>query len=190
MKILAAKSKIDLDQIQPGRVLIARKHMNDELLHRSVILILEHDETGTTGIILNKTAISPSPAQLVRKEERIYYGGTYDTHRVGIILSDNSFAQKSIRISDGIYYSENCFLLNEKNFHEAMDIANLKAFIGFTVWKPGQLEKEIDDNNWWIDDFTFDELRAVKDVDLWEYKLLQTETMYGLFHNKSFLSLN
>ena len=190
MKILAAKLKTNLDQIQPGRVLIARKHMNDELLNRAVILILEHDETGTTGIILNKSSIPTHQHSRDKSEERIYYGGTYDTHRVGVILSDNSFTQKAIKISNGIYYSENYFLLKEKNFSEAMHAANLKAFIGFTVWRPGQLEHEVENNNWWIDDFNTDELKIVKDVDLWEYKLLQADTMYGLFHNKSYLSLN
>lgn len=187
MKILAAKSKINIDQIKPGRVLIARNPMKDELLNKSVILILEHDETGSTGIILNKKSISFDPAP--ESEEIIYYGGSYDTHRVGVILSENNSPQKAIKISDEIYYSENHFLLKEKNFSQALNTANLKAFIGFTVWKSGQLEQELENNDWWVDDFKTSEL-FIKDMDLWEYKLQHSDNMFALFYNKLYLSFN
>ena len=44
-----------ISMLKPGNVLVSQCFLDNELLDRSVILILEHDETGSTGVILNKS---------------------------------------------------------------------------------------------------------------------------------------
>src|SRR4051812_10355363 len=116
--------------LKAGSVLISRKKNSEELLNRSVILILEHDETGTTGIILNKPGISP---ESTCENEPLYYGGTYDTHRVGVLLDSDHGTTRAVKICEGIYYSERCVILSSKDFRKALNDSCLKAFIGFTV---------------------------------------------------------
>jgi putative transcriptional regulator len=189
MKIFPFAPQADTHhQIKAGKVLIARKCMNDELLNKSVILLLEHDETGSTGIILNKCGIS-SELEGSKKDELICYGGTYDTHRVGVILDTEHLAKRAIKIAEGIYYSENCSLFQEKNFKQAIHAANLKAYIGFTVWQAGQLEQEIDTNKWWIDEFSTEDLKTAS-IGLWEHRALKLANKYGLFYNSSEPLLN
>jgi putative transcriptional regulator len=144
------------EHLKAGSVLISRKKHSEELLNRSVILILEHDETGSTGIILNKAGISPEGTD---ENEPLHYGGTYDTHRIGVLLDNDHCASRAVKICEGIYYSERCEVLERKNFRESMISMGLKAFIGFTVWQPGQLEEEVQNHDWWISEPDFEELR-------------------------------
>lgn len=190
MNLFPSRLKINTaQQIKPGKILVAQKFMAEELLNRSVILILEHDETGSTGLILNKPGIPISNDHHAAEiKEPIYYGGTYDTHRVGVLLEDDKLATKAIKIAEGIYYSENCILFQEKNFREAMNRANLKAFIGFTVWQGGQLELELEGNKWCISDFNADDLHKTGNADLWEHKILQVSNTGGSL-NPAFRSL-
>ena len=66
--------------IKPGSVLIAQKIFGNELLDRSVILILEHDETGSTGVILNKSNFFSKSLSVLSNRD-IGYGGSYDPQR-------------------------------------------------------------------------------------------------------------
>lgn len=162
--------------VKPGNVLIARQLWNNELFSRSVILILEHDETGSTGIILNKTTLLSESLSMVTNK-KLRYGGTYDTHRVGFIHSINDLP-RAVQISEDLYFSENQAELEQ---HPAADLANVKAFVGFTVWEAGQLEQELADRKWWVNDFRMNELQQVNDNELWGYKLLSAGNIYGLF---------
>ena len=182
MTLIQTKLKSIVRQIKAGQILIAQKFMNDVLLHRSVVLILEHDETGSTGIILNKPAISIKSLEIPEENGQAQYGGTYDIQRTGYILKDSWLAIRSVKIAEGIYYSENCFPGN--------DLKRIKSFFGFTVWNAGQLEQEINENKWWVDDFKVEELYDPKNEDLWTSKLLNSENMYGLFYEMNDPGLN
>jgi putative transcriptional regulator len=170
------------EQLKAGSVLISRKQHTEELLNRSVILILEHDETGATGIILNKPCISTDETT---GEEPLYYGGTYDTHRVGILLDSDRDTTHAVEICEGIYYSERCEILSSKNFRDAIKVSGLKAFIGFTVWQPGQLSAEIENNDWWVSEAQLKELTSMGNY-AWEkmtFKAINSsQPVYSVFN--------
>ncbi|MFL5764085.1 MAG: YqgE/AlgH family protein [Bacteroidia bacterium] len=170
---------LSLEGLRPGSVLISRKKNKEELLNKSVVLILEHDETGSTGIVINKPAIFPDEQE---GAEPLHYGGTYETHRVGILLNDDSCEGRPVWITDGLFYCERCELLNRHNFRETLIKSGLKAFIGLTVWQAGELEQEIASGNWWMSEFTKDLL--AEQVCSWErmtFRVLKAgaRTWYG-----------
>jgi putative transcriptional regulator len=175
--------------LKPGRVIIARQFFNNELLRRSVILILEHDETGTTGVILNKAKFISQTVPLFGKINELLYGGNYDSHRIGFIHKIKDLA-KTIRISDELYYNHNCLQLQRVISEGEKDAKQVKAFMGFTVWAEGLLEKEIRQNKWWVDDFNISELDELKGKDLWEEKLIKAGNMYAMFCSMSDPGLN
>jgi putative transcriptional regulator len=176
-------------EIKPGKVLIAQKFWENELLHRSVILILEHDETGSTGIILNKAKFIAQTVPFYNASEALLYGGTFDSHRLGFIHQIKNLA-RTIKISDDIYYSENCLQLQKKISEGELNTRQVKAFMGFTVWNEGQLEKEMIEKKWWIDNFKMSELQEVESDKLWEYKLMKKGNLYGLFGSMNDPGLN
>jgi putative transcriptional regulator len=189
MHLYRPKTKTsEVDQIKSGSVLIAQKLWDNELFSRAVILILEHDATGTTGIILNKSNLLSQSLSILMNTD-LQYGGAYDTHRVGFIHQIKDLS-KAIKISDDVYYSENFNELETIISDDIFNVAKIKAFIGFTVWKAGELEQEITDKKWWITDFKLDELYQVNGNELWGYKLLKSGNIYGLFYDMPDPSLN
>ena len=166
-----------IHEVKPGSVLVARKIGCNDILNRSVILILEHDDTGSTGIILNKSTLLSESLSVVTNK-KLSYGGAYDTHRIGFIHSIDDVSKK-IRITDSLYFSENSTEL-ERFSTDPSNENKLKAFVGFTVWAPGQLEEELREKKWGVNDLRMDELYEVDPNELWGYKLLSCGNIYGL----------
>src|SRR4051812_45361366 len=73
--------------IEPGHILISQGFWNDAIYNRSVILVLDNDEFGTTGIILNK--VSNATMQEVfpdlKLKGNLHYGGPFHSNLVGFI---------------------------------------------------------------------------------------------------------
>ncbi|MGZ3883477.1 MAG: YqgE/AlgH family protein [Bacteroidia bacterium] len=166
--------------IQAGKVVIAQNFWDNELYHRSVILILEHNERGTTGIILNKAKYVADTIPLFASSKYERQKETAEDYRPGFMNQIRSLA-KTIRISDEVFYHAHSLQLQKIISEERSGTPGIRAFLGFTVWEPGQLEQEIKEKKWWLGDFKSGELQQIESKKLWEYKLLSSGHLYGLF---------
>lgn len=162
-----------------GKVVIARNFWDNELYHRSVILILEHDDEGTVGIILNKASCIVDTIPLFSKCKKEFLDGNPAREKNKFIGQIRELA-KTIRISEELHYTEHALRL-QKVISEEREDEGMRIFLGFVVWKAGRLEQELKEGKWWLDDFKPSELSKVQDKNLWEYKLLTSGHMYGLF---------
>jgi putative transcriptional regulator len=177
------------NEIKAGKVLIAQKFWDNELYHRSVILILEHDENGTTGLILNKAKYMADIIPLFVPYKEEFLKEKLGEHKSGFMTNVRNFA-KTIKISDEILYKERTFHLQKIISEENKNVSSVQLFMGLAVWGEGQLALELDAKNWWLDDFKVSELLEVDNKNLWEYKLLKSGCLYGLFGDVPDPSLN
>src|SRR4051794_38528336 len=78
--------------VEVGSILLAQPFWQEQDYRRSVIIILDHDKWGSTGIILNK--LSNLNVQDVLSEfdlyHPIYYGGPHKTDMITYIHNYNS----------------------------------------------------------------------------------------------------
>jgi putative transcriptional regulator len=181
MYVFKSKPISQTHYIKTGSVLIAQKVWNDELFNRSVILILEHNENGSRGVILNKFNLISETMSLITNK-KLQYGGSYDTDRVGFLHSIKNLP-KAIKLSEGVYFSESYLEIEEAVSIDPSNLSKIRAFIGFTIWEKGELEKEITEKKWWINDFKLEDLYQVDGEELWGYKLLRAGNIYGLFYD-------
>lgn len=157
--------------IKAGKILVAEPFMLDSHFKRSVVLICEHETHGTTGFILNKI-LEFKPNELIPDfpdiSALVGMGGpvAIDTlhylHNVGDILDD------SIKICSGLYWGGNFEQLKFLIENKLITKNNIRFFIGYSGWSDGQLEEELAEKSWIVDDMDANYLFRTKPFVLWQ----------------------
>lgn len=145
--------------LSPG-FLIAMPQLGDSNFYRSVILMLEHGETGSMGIVINR----PAPLHLgnladgqslevahSRQGDSVFIGGPVEPHR-GFVLHDCASIEEKHEVLQGLYLSITLDALRPLLREPS---CKLRFFLGYAGWGPKQLEQEISAGAW-----LFSEARA------------------------------
>ncbi len=137
----------------PGRLLVAEPYLHDSHFKRAVVLLVEHNEKGSVGFILNKPlefnvadAINNFPAF----DSKACYGGPvhgdqlYFVHTLGTKIKD------SIPIGNGLFWLGNFEEVKLLILANLIDSSQIIFFVGYAGWEVGQLEKEILEKSWFV----------------------------------------
>jgi putative transcriptional regulator len=147
--------KLNHLQPQAGRLLIAEPFLGDTNFSRSVVLICESSETGSVGFILNHptdlTIGDLLPELYTPSSIKIYQGGPVqvDTlhilHRLPDVLG-------GVEIYPGVYWGGSYEALQDLLHSTDLNPDDLRCFIGYSGWSPGQLEREMSEGSWMVSD--------------------------------------
>ena len=143
--------------------LIATEKMNDNRFEKTVIAMLENDEDGAWGLVINKPIGSIPLAMLINpslstSEEReklygvnilIFWGGPVEVKKI-FVLHSIEYQSRSTKNYGSISISQDYNIL--------FDIAENKgpekslAILGYSGWGSGQLEGEMERDHWILSD--------------------------------------
>ena len=171
------------NKIKPerGRLLISEPFLPDPNFERTVVLLCEHNEEGSFGFVLNKPSIlkvKEVMEELQDLENLVLVGGPVQQDTLHFIHR-NASLENAVEIVEQIYWGgafENLMLLLETNQIAAGDI---RFFLGYSGWGPGQLEAELDQDSWIVCDYVTDQLLFETGSDVMWRKAL--ENMGGRF---------
>jgi putative transcriptional regulator len=144
-----------------GAFLVAMPHLLDPNFFRSVVLILEHDEDGAVGVIINQPSDSglgdelPEWAPLLAEPGVVFVGGPVQP-------------QVAVGLADGV----------DGSSLPGIGIVDLSAppgeldrpvriYAGYAGWGPGQLEAELVEGGWVVAAGRADEVFAADPGSLW-----------------------
>lgn len=152
-----------------GRFLIGAPDLDDPNFYRSVVLIVDHNESGALGLILNRPTQTPL-SQVWEKvgegpclrEAFLHMGGPCEG-LLSAVHDDASLQQ--VEIAEGLYFSAEAPLLT-RLIEESDAQARARFFVGYAGWGPGQLESEVERGGWLLCPATADDAFAGVD-DLW-----------------------
>lgn len=174
-------------RVLKGNLIIADANvLNDLNFNRSVILIAEHSSNGSLGFILNKN-LKIKLSDLVCDTDcnfTIHYGGPVESESLYFIHNIPEIIEKSIEISDGIYWGGNfqtiIKLLNEKKIKKT----NIRFFLGYTGWNTNQLAYEMESKSWLVKNNIF-KSNLLKKVpsNLWKELMLTFGNKKSIWSN-------
>lgn len=137
-----------------GRLLVATPALADPNFDRAVVLLLDHDEQGSLGVVLNR----PTPvgvgdvllpwATLAGDPGVVFQGGP-----VGL---DSALGVAVIPGEEGplgwrrVYGAIGLVDLETPPELLAAALGSLRIFAGYSGWGPGQLEIELGDGAWYV----------------------------------------
>ena len=116
--------------------------------HRSVILLLEHDESGAIGVILNNDSglpldeMLPEATPYVVDPPNVFIGGPVSTETaLGLARAPaGSFLRPAALRTIGLVDPT----------EPPAGVTAMRIFAGYAGWEAGQLEAELDEQAWWI----------------------------------------
>ncbi|CAN5902444.1 YqgE/AlgH family protein [soil metagenome] len=136
-----------------GRLLIAEPFLHDDYFRRAVVLIAEHNEKGTVGFILNKPleiTVQNAIPEFPEYEKLSYFGGPVQRDQLYFIHTIGDKIDGSFSIGNGLYWLGD--FEKVKNLIEKKEISDdqIRFFIGYAGWEPGQLDKELKSKSWFV----------------------------------------
>jgi putative transcriptional regulator len=158
-----------------NQILISMPHMRDPFFSKAVVYICEHNKNGAMGMIINKKLNSDefkesldelfsvdNSLDLFMKD--IFFGGPVLPDK-GIVLHHSDYiSPKSISVSKSIYITSKQDALGELEKNKQIPY---KLMLGHAGWSAGQLEREIENGDWLIQNTTSDFVFNVPPKQMW-----------------------
>lgn len=165
-----------------GKLLIAGPALRDPNFHRTVVLVAEHGEEGAMGLVLNRPSelevaeAVPGLDALVDADATISFGGPVGTTAVLVMVRFADPGQAGrIVLGDVGFLAEGAEVERV-----AEQVTAARVFAGYAGWGPGQLEAEVDDDDWVVGPALPDDVFPDEPEELWERVLRRMGGRYAL----------
>ncbi|KEQ28590.1 hypothetical protein N180_12370 [Pedobacter antarcticus 4BY] len=162
---------INHSEPEAGKLLISEPFLNDPHFTRSVILLVDTTPEGTLGMIINQpTALLVSDLlhDLVGADFPVYSGGPVNTELIHFIHRCPEKISEGQELAKGIFWGGNYEDFKRCMLEHTLSRDEIRVFIGYAGWDPGQLQNELSTNTWIVSDqYDADMVFNVDEAQLW-----------------------
>jgi putative transcriptional regulator len=154
-------------QTLTGQLLVAAPSLKAPEFEASVVLMVQHDEAGALGVVINRPLemtideawqqVSEVPCP---REDALHEGGPCEGPLM-VVHTEPAYSELSV--SEGIYF---CTDKEHIEWLVRDDEPKMKFVIGYAGWAPGQLEQELAQGAWLTVPAT--EARVFDDAESWD----------------------
>ncbi len=159
-----------------GRLLVSTPLLDDGVFHRSVILMLQHDDNGAQGVVLNKPlgaevdAVLPGWGEHIAAPQTLFQGGPVQVDSaLGLVTlpGDEELPPGSQRLFGSVAIID----LDTPPLLVMPEVGGLRIFAGYAGWSGGQIEGELRRGSWFVVDSVPGDLLTADPEHLWEQVL-------------------
>ncbi len=149
-----------------GQLLIASPSMAD-FFRRSVVLVVEHNDEGAFGLVLNRPSETtvgeavPELAELIGPEHVLHVGGPVQPGAVTAV-GEHADPGDSTQARSWERWGWSTSTSPPKGRPE---LSRVRVFAGYAGWGPGQLDDELEADAWIVEDAHPDD--PFSEGDLW-----------------------
>jgi putative transcriptional regulator len=169
-----------------GRLLVATPPLSDPNFDRTVVLMMEHNEDGAFGLVLNRpgdtqlAAVLPDWASQAMWPTVVFHGGPVQTDAV-IALARRSQAPEGEGWLPILGDLGTVDLASTPDEVGALDA--LRVFAGYSGWGPRQLDGELSANAWMVVDADPSDPFTADPTGLWRHVLGRQPGSVGWMRN-------
>ena len=175
--------KIQSNNVLPsrGKILISEPFLRDATFGRSVILLVDHTEEGSMGLVVNK----PLPLLLNDIIMEFKYIDEIPLYKGGPVATDTLFylhtlaeVSGSISISKGLYLNGDFNEIKKYILQGNKISEHIRFFLGYSGWESNQLHNEIKENTWLVSEEENSYLMKDDTKDMWRKALEKLGSKY------------
>lgn len=135
--------------LSAGKFLVSDPFLPDENFKRSVVYLVQHNENGSVGLVLNQLLPQELDAIFPDFPEKIplFQGGPVEQDTI-MILHNLSELENSLQSIPGIYWAGSFEQLKFMFSEGLCTPSDVKFFKGYSGWGAGQLEAELEEKSW------------------------------------------
>lgn len=146
----------DLSATLTGRLLVATPMLADGTFDRSVVLLLDHDEEGALGVVVNKATpvevatVLPSWQPYVSDPGVLFQGGPVALDSalgLAVLRADATVEPAAWRRVTGRLGLVD---LDADPLDVVAAFESVRVFAGYSGWSAGQLEAELAEGAWYV----------------------------------------
>jgi len=136
-----------------GTFLVATRELRGTGFAESIILLIQHDQDGTMGIIINQPTgtnaakLLPDIAGLDQYDSKLYIGGPVAAWGVIMLVQSTRTPTNAEHVFANVYTSGDPELLDQLIGAGTLK-SNVRLYAGHAGWAVGQLEAEIRRGSW------------------------------------------
>ncbi|MDR3659175.1 MAG: YqgE/AlgH family protein [Mycobacterium sp.] len=170
-------------RVRAGTLLLANTDLLEPTFRRSVIYIVEHNSGGTLGVVLNRPSetavynVLPQWAKLATKPKTMFVGGP--------VKRDSALCLATMRVGvdagtvPGLRHVQGRIAMVDLDA-EPEDVEGavegVRIFAGYSGWSVGQLDGEIDRDDWIVLSALPADVLVEPRIDLWS-RVLRRQPM-------------
>jgi putative transcriptional regulator len=138
-----------------GKFLVAAKSLLDANFSETVVLLIDYNEDGAMGVVINRptevqlSAVLPEMKELEKRTDFVYIGGPVDRSQLLLLVRTQHNLEGSLPVFGDVYAS-----IRRSVLRKMMDTpetkAQFRAYAGYAGWGPGQLDNEVSRGDWYI----------------------------------------
>lgn len=166
-----------------GCLLLAEPFMTDNVFERAVVLLCEHDDQGTLGLVVNKKSqlyLSDILKEPGSEKFPIFVGGPVEPGVLFFIHRAFTKLDSGTPITQDVYWGgdfEKLLFLIAENLINPNEV---KFFLGYSGWSPLQLKHELSQNSWGVHNHFDSDLVFLADgEDLWKKAIISLGVKYA-----------
>ena len=135
-----------MEESQAGMLLVATPRLYDPNFYRTVVLLFQHDEDGSLGVVLNRVTTEKVSDHLPAWSDRaaepglVHFGGPVEPE-VAIGVSAGVFGEATGVPGLSIV---------DLGADPDPDMASVRVYSGYAGWGEGQLEAELAEGSWYL----------------------------------------
>ncbi|HUO38387.1 MAG TPA: YqgE/AlgH family protein [Mycobacterium sp.] len=161
-------------RVRAGTLLLANTDLLEPTFRRSVIYIVEHNDGGTLGVVLNRPSetavynVLPQWAKLVTKPKTMFIGGP--------VKRDAALCLGTLRVGadlqgvPGLRHVQGRVVMVDLDAEPDSIVSlveGVRIFAGYSGWTIGQLDGEIERDDWIVLSALPSDVLASARIDLW-----------------------
>ncbi len=175
--------KVSSNNLTPekGRLLLSEPLMGDFYFGRSVVLLAEHNEEGSFGLVLNK----PIPQKFndvvqdfPEFDGHLFLGGPVETQNLFFVHTMGDIIEGSMEIGSGLYWGGDIEIVKEMIFLKSISPSDIRFSVGYSGWSPDQLQDELKRNSWIVSKHLNKDILKIVPEDMWKQLLVPMGEKY------------
>ncbi len=179
--------EIKPNNIKPsqGKVLVSEPFTNDYYFKRSVVLLAEHNDEGSYGMVFNKPLyinLNELIKDFPKFDAPLYLGGPVKTDSLFYIHKFPEVTD-SIKIDEGLYWGGDIDIIKELIATKRLNRNNIRFFVGYAGWSPKQLDEELKIHSWLVTRIKTDILLQESPATIWNTVVLDMGGDYSHWVN-------
>ena len=153
-----------------GRLLVAMPVLDDPAFARAVVLLIDHDEDGALGVVINRASEVPvseatdTLIDLIPAPGVLFGGGPVEPDAlVAIGRAQDGAARSETTFVEGLRLVD----LDQDPVLAGVELSHVRLFAGYAGWAPGQLEHELWHGAWVVVDSEPSDVFTARPETLW-----------------------
>jgi len=159
-----------------GHFLIAAKHLRDPNFFKTVVFLLEHNQHGAMGLVVNRpSSVTVSQVlsehfELPETGEVVFIGGPVEPGNLFILHNAQELDFSAEPPLDGVFVgcTKDVFQSVVQAVSEGDEMARFRVFSGCAGWAPKQLEGELGRGDWFLHDGASEHVFQKDPYELWD----------------------